>query len=273
MASRALAALARGPEDYLGLRGGARGGGPAGDRALAGEDVRSALAGDWGSRDPARRGSAAGLIGRTEQGRRVKVSLLDEEREVALRRALPPGEAVHRRRLQLPVLGDDRGQATRCWGSSTRSRRWRRRRCARSTGATCERTSRFLRPTSRCSGIFSRRRLTTYKTGRGVSVVAGRAPEAFPDPRAQAGRRSLPHLAEVFRLADTAGSLPTLTSLRRMSVLLTDNGNHPVTTARTGPSRRAHAASGSSCGICPGFRTPGFWRAIPHDHRAPRRLA
>lgn len=98
MASRALAAFARGPEDYLEVYG----------RLIRqarqpvilhwlGDMFDAALAGYWGSTDlDAATATVLALV--REHADRIdgiKISLLDAEREVALRRALPPGVRLY----------------------------------------------------------------------------------------------------------------------------------------------------------------------------------
>ena len=143
MASRALAACARSPDDY------ARVYGRMSWRRCAqpvilhwlGEMFDPALAGYWVG--------AGGLASDPEHARAtdvcadviranaakvdgVKVSLLDAAKEIALRRRLPARRAhVHGRRLQLRRADRRRRSRvtpTRCSASSTRSRRPRRRR-------------------------------------------------------------------------------------------------------------------------------------------------
>ena len=75
-----------------------------------------------------------------------------------------------------------------------------------------------------------------YKTGLAfLSWLAGHQ-DAFVMIRGAQAARSLPHLAEVFRLADSAGLLPDPDlSVRRMSALLTQYGIPPVTIPWPGP--------------------------------------
>lgn len=98
LASRALAAAARGPEDYCDLYGRLV---RLASRPVIlhwlGEAFDPALRGYWGSTDPdAAATTVAGFIG--EHARfidGIKVSLLDAEREIALRAALPAGVRVY----------------------------------------------------------------------------------------------------------------------------------------------------------------------------------
>jgi hypothetical protein len=113
MASRGLAASAAGPDDYAKVYG----------RLLAqvarpavldwlGPMFDPALEGYWGSAglDAAADSVLAIITGHADKVDGIKVSLLDADREVALRRRLPAGvRALHGRRLQLP-RADPRGR-------------------------------------------------------------------------------------------------------------------------------------------------------------------
>lgn len=98
MASRALAACARGPDDYVKVYG----------RILSqvrqpviihwlGEMFDPALAGYWGSRDRDRATETLLAIVHEHAGRidGVKISLLDQRREIAMRRRFPPGVRMY----------------------------------------------------------------------------------------------------------------------------------------------------------------------------------
>jgi hypothetical protein len=98
MASRALAACARGPEDYVKVYG----------RLLSqvrepviihwlGEMFDPALAGYWGSHDRDQQAETLLAIVREHAAKvdGVKLSLLDQPREVALRRRFPPGVRMY----------------------------------------------------------------------------------------------------------------------------------------------------------------------------------
>ena len=130
MASRALAQCARGPDDYLALYG----------RLLKdvsqpvvlhwlGEMFDPALRGYWGSTDtPAALDTVVELIeAHADKVEGIKVSLLDAQWEIALRRRLPAGVKMYTgddfNYAEL-IAGDDSGISMACWASSTRSRRW-----------------------------------------------------------------------------------------------------------------------------------------------------
>lgn len=97
MASRALVAAARGPDDYLALYG--RLITQARDRVILhwlGPMFDPQLAGYWGSEnlDAATDTVLALIRGHPERIDGVKISLLDKEREIGLRRRLPPGVRI-----------------------------------------------------------------------------------------------------------------------------------------------------------------------------------
>ena len=98
MASRHLAALATGPDDYLKVYDAvlSQAGGPVILHWL-GEMFDPRLAGYWGSRDvAAATGTFLDLVrARADQVDGVKVSLLSAEHEVALRAALPAGVRLY----------------------------------------------------------------------------------------------------------------------------------------------------------------------------------
>src|SRR5215813_11564491 len=113
MASRALAACARGPEDYEKVYA----------RILAqvrepviihwlGDMFDPALAGYWGSRDLDQATATCLQIIADNASKidGIKVSLLDADREIALRRRLPPGVRMY--------SGDDFNYPTLIWGDA-----------------------------------------------------------------------------------------------------------------------------------------------------------
>src|SRR3546814_2958525 len=116
MASRALAAVARSPADYEKVYG----------RILAqvrepvilhwlGDMFDPALAGYWGSRDLDRAADTCLAIIGDHAGKidGIKVSLLDDAREVAMRRRLPAGVRMYTGDIVAMQLDDiDRDQGT-----------------------------------------------------------------------------------------------------------------------------------------------------------------
>ena len=126
MASRALARVARSPADYERVY----------DRILSqvrepviihwlGDMFDPALAGYWGSADPMAAMQVALDVINSHAAKvdGVKISLLDKDKEIAMRRRLAAGRAhVHRRRLQLC-----RADRRRCAGPQRRAARHLRR--------------------------------------------------------------------------------------------------------------------------------------------------
>lgn len=169
MASRHLAAAARGPDDYAAVYGRLL---PQVKRPAVlhwlGPMFDPALEGYWGSPDLDTAAEALlALIG--EHASRVdgvKISLLDAGREIAFRRRLPPGVRLYTGDdFNYPELirGDAEGTATRSSASSTPSRRPPPRRCGPSTAATPRPTRRSSRRRSRWRATSSRPRPTTTR--------------------------------------------------------------------------------------------------------------
>lgn len=214
MASRALASLARGPEDYLEVYG----------RLIRqteqpvilhwlGDMFDPALAGYWGSRD-LNRATETVLELIKEHGERIdgiKVSLLDAEREIALRRALPAGVRLYTGDdYNYPELikGDELGHSDALLGifdpiAATAAAALR----ALDSG-DLDRYDALLTPTLPLARHLFAAPTFHYKTGIVfLAWLAGHQDHFTMVAGAQSGR-SVPHLVELFRLADTAGVLP-----------------------------------------------------------------
>ena len=235
MASRALAACARSPDDYALVYG----------RVLAqvrapvilhwlGEMFDPALAGYWvgagglaSDPDHARATAvcAAVISANAAKVDGVKVSLLDAAKEIALARASAAGRAhVHGRRLQLRRA--DRRRRVRPLRRAPRHLRCDRARRVRGADRARRRRSRPVRRHSRADGAVVPPRLrradALLQDGRGVPRVAQRPPDRisrwWADSRARAASC---HLSELFRLADAAGLLrdPELAASRMRAFL------------------------------------------------------
>ncbi|MEU3574089.1 dihydrodipicolinate synthase family protein [Kitasatospora sp. NPDC036755] len=214
MASRALATAARGPEDYLDVYG--RLIGQAGQPVILhwlGEMFDPALAGYWGSADldtatetvlALIRENRAGIDG-------IKVSLLDAEREIALRRALPEGVRLYTGDdFDYPRLirGDELGHSHALLGVfdpiATRAAAALH---ALDAGDT-DRYDALLAPTLPLARHLFAAPTYHYKTGIVfLAWLAGHQSHFTMVGGAQSGR-SVAHLVELFRLADAAGVLP-----------------------------------------------------------------
>ena len=231
MASRALARIARGPEDYLHVYGTLL------DEVeqpvilhWLGTMFDAALAGYWGSPDiPRATAVFTELIGtHTNQVDGVKVSLLDADHEIALRRVLPAGVRLYTGDdFNYPelILGDGQHHSDALLGifaaiypaAST---------ALQALDAGDALRARQILDSTRDLGrhIFSAP-TQYYKTGIAfLSWLNGYQPGFTMVGGLQSGR-SLPHLVQTFRLADRAGLLtdPDL-AVHRLGELLAVNG-------------------------------------------------
>ncbi|MBD0676286.1 dihydrodipicolinate synthase family protein [Streptomyces sp. CBMA156] len=214
MASRALAAQARGPEDYLRVYGRliAQAGRPVVLHWL-GEMFDPALSGYWGSADlDAATATVLALIREHRAGiDGIKVSLLDADREVALRRALPEGVRLYTGDdFNYPELirGDELGHSHALLGVfdpiATRAAAALH---ALDAGDT-DRYDALLAPTLPLARHLFAAPTYHYKTGVVfLAWLAGHQSHFTMVGGAQSGR-SVVHLVELFRLADAAGVLP-----------------------------------------------------------------
>lgn len=227
MASRALAACARSPDDYAKVY----------DRLLAqvkepviihwlGETFDPALAGYWGHADHEKamgvcleviRAHAAKVDG-------VKISLLDKDREIRMRRALPPGVKMYSGDdFHYPELiaGDAQGYSHALLGIFDP--------IAPAAAAALAALARgeegaffaILEPTVPLSRHIFQAPTRFYKTGVVFLAYLNGHQAHFTMVGGQQSGRSLLHLAELFRLADRAGLLrdPELAARRMRQVL------------------------------------------------------
>jgi len=233
MASRELATVAAGPDDYLTVYGAVL---EQADRAVIlhwlGEMFDPKLAGYWGSRDL---GMAAETVLRLIADHPVKVdgikvSLLDAERETALRSALPPGVRLY--------TGDDFNYPALI-ASGSHALLGIFDAIAPAAAAALHalderdmvRYEKILAPTVVLARKVFEPPTFHYKTGLAFLAWLAGHQDAFVMIGGNQAARSLPHLAEVFRLADQAGLLPAPDlAARRMTALLTQYG---ITQTRT----------------------------------------
>ena len=227
MASRELAALARGPEDYLKVYGTVL---AQADRPLIlhwlGEVFDPHLAGYWGSRDVWQASEVVLQLVRANTGKidGVKLSLLDPPHEVALRAALPSGVRLY--------TGDDFNYPSLI-ASGSHALLGIFDAIAPAAAAALFaldagdklRYEEILTPTVPLARKIFEAPTYHYKTGLVfLSWLTGHQ-DAFVMVRGAQSARSLPHLAEVFRLADYAGLLPDPElAARRMTALLAQYG-------------------------------------------------
>ena len=229
MASRALARVARSPDDYRKVY----------DRILGqvreqviihwlGDMFDPALAGYWGSRDlGAAMDIAVDIINANDSKvDGVKISLLDKHKEIAMRRRLKQGVRMYTgddfNYAEL-IAGDEQGYSHALLGifdviAPAAS-------AALVALAANDRT-RFddiLAPTVPLSRHIFRNPTRFYKTGVVFMAYLNGNQDHFTMIGGQESARSTLHLAEIFRLADAAGLLrdPALAVARMRKVLET----------------------------------------------------
>ena len=231
MASRALAAAARAPEDYALVY----------DRLLSqvrdkviihwlGDMFDPALAGYWGHADLDRASEVALDVIRHHSAKieGVKISLLDKEREIAMRRQLPPGVRMY--------TGDDFNYAELIAGDGEKHSDALLGifdAIAPAASAALAALARgnigeffdTLAPTVALSRHVFQAPTRFYKTGVVFMAYLNGHQKHFTMVGGQESARSLLHLAELFRLADAAGLLadPDL-AVRRMASVLHTHG-------------------------------------------------
>jgi hypothetical protein len=227
MASRALAALAGSADDYRAVHATVLGGlrRPAILHWL-GDMFDPALAGYWGSQDLDEATEVFLDIVAANAGKvdGVKVSLLDAEREVALRRRLPEGVRLYTGDdfNYLPLIaGDEHGHSDALLGVLDA--------IAPAAGAALHALDggdraaydRILAPTVPLARKLFEAPTLYYKTGIVFLAFLNGHQDHFRMLAGLESARSITHLAEVFVLADRAGLLrdPGLATGRMRHVL------------------------------------------------------
>jgi hypothetical protein len=214
MASRALAATAQGPDDYLRLYGKLIG--QARQPVILhwlGEMFDPALTGYWGSADLDRAAETVLTLIREHADRidGIKVSLLDADREIALRRALPDGVKLYTGDdFNYPQLirGDELGHSHALLGVFDPIAPVAAAALHALDGGDADRHDALFAPTLPLARHLFAAPTYHYKTGIVfLAWLAGHQEHFTMVAGAQSGR-SVPHLVELFRLADAAGVLP-----------------------------------------------------------------
>ncbi|MFW6693596.1 dihydrodipicolinate synthase family protein [Streptomyces sp. MAR4 CNX-425] len=231
MASRALAACARGPEDYLETYGAllrqARG--PVILHWL-GDMFDPALAGYWGSADlDAASDTFLDVIAQhPDKVDGVKVSLLDASREVALRRRLPrgvrcyTGDDFHYPEL---IEGDEHGFSHALLGVFDPLAPLAAEAVRTLDTGDAAGFRKVLDPTVPLARHLFEAPTRFYKTGVVFLAWLGGHQSHFTMVGGQQSARSLPHLARVYELADTLGLFPEpQLAARRMTAFLAVHG-------------------------------------------------
>lgn len=237
MASRALARIAKSPADYERVY----------DRILSqvrqpvvihwlGEMFDPALSGYWGSTDVEQAmDTALGIIrAHSQKVDGIKISLLDKDKEIAMRRRLPPGVRMY--------TGDDFNYAELIAGDGTGNDLVNQQSDALlgifdaiAPAASAALTAlaegkldtfhAILGPTVPLSRHIFTAPTRYYKTGVVFMAWLNGHQSHFSMVGGQQSTRSVQHLAELFRLADEANLLeqPEL-AVHRMKILMSMHG-------------------------------------------------
>ena len=213
MASRALAASARGPDDYIQVY----------DRLLRqvrepvlihwlGEMFDPALTGYWGhnNADKAMAVCLDILRDHAEKIDGIKISLLDKDKEIAMRRMLPAGLRMYTgddfNYAEL-IAGDRQGYSDALLGIFAAIAPAASSALAALSAGEVQRFYGILEPTVLLSRHIFKAPTRFYKTGVVFMAWLNGHQDTFALLGGQQSARSLPHLAEIFRLADRAGML------------------------------------------------------------------
>ncbi len=213
MASRALAAAAKGPEDYARVY----------DRILSqvtepviihwlGEMFDPALAGYWGHEDhwKAMEVCLSAIEANAAKVDGIKISLLDKDKEIALRRRLPDGVRMYTGDdFNYPELieGDEGGYSDALLGIFDAIAPAASAALAALSGNRTGDFRAILAPTVELSRHIFRAPTRFYKTGVVFMAYLNGLQDHFVMVGGQQSARSIVHLAEIFRLADRAGLL------------------------------------------------------------------
>lgn len=227
MASRHLAAVAAGPDDYTRVYDGVLSqlDGPVLLHWL-GEPFDPAMRGYWGSTDlDAATDTVLDVIGR-HAGRvtGIKISLLDAAREVAMRRRLPAGVRMYTGddfHYDTLIAGDEHGHSDALLGILDAIAAPARAALARLDAGDTAGYAALLAPTVPLARLLFAAPTSAYKTGIVFLAWLNGHQRHFHMLGAAQGLRSVQHLAEVFRLADAAGALadPELAAHRMRAYL------------------------------------------------------
>jgi len=231
MASRALAAAARAPEDYARVY----------DRILGqvrqpvilhwlGEMFDPALEGYWGAKDHDAAMEACLSVLRKNASKvdGIKISLLDKDKEIAMRRKLPEGLRMYTGddfNFAELIEGDAEGHSDALLGIFDAIAPAASEALSFLSENKTTRYHEILQPTVPLSRHIFQAPTRFYKTGVVFMAWLNGHQEHFVMVGGQQSARSVLHFAELFRLADAAGLLadPAL-AVRRMRQLLAVHG-------------------------------------------------
>jgi hypothetical protein len=231
MASRALAAAARGPDDYIRVY----------DRILGqvrrpviihwlGEMFDPALAGYWGAADHAvAMTTCLDVLGaHAAKIDGIKISLLDKDKEITMRRRLPQGVRMYTgddfNYAEL-IAGDAAGHSDALLGIFDAIAPAASAALGRLAEGDEAAFHEILAPTVPLSRHIFRAPTRFYKTGVVFMAYLNGHQDHFAMVGGQQSARSALHLAELFRLADQAGLLadPDM-ACRRMATVMALHG-------------------------------------------------
>ena len=213
MASRALARIATGPADYEAVyaRVLAEAGAPVILHWL-GEMFDPQLAGYWGAGDfpPALETALAVIHANAGKVDGIKLSLLDDDKEVAMRRRLPEGVRMYTGDdFNYPALieGDDRGHSDALLGIFDPIAPAASAALAALAKDDVAAYRRILEPTVPLSRLIFRTPTRHYKTGVVFLAYLNGFQDHFVMLGGAQAMRPLPYFTALFRLADDAGLL------------------------------------------------------------------
>ena len=231
MASRALAASAKSPDDYAKVY----------DRILGqvkepvvihwlGEMFDPALAGYWGKTDHYEAMDVCLSVLEKNKNKvdGIKISLLDKDKEIAMRRKLPKGVRMYTGddfNFAELIEGDAQGHSDALLGIFDSIAPAASQALSYLSSNEKEKYNEILTPTVPLSRHIFRSPTRFYKTGVVFMAWLNGHQEHFVMVGGQQSARGILHFAELFRLADAAGLLsnPDL-ACRRMKQLLSLNG-------------------------------------------------
>jgi len=227
MASRALAACARGPEDYERVYGNIL-------RQVSrpvilhwlGDMFDPALAGYWGHREiaPAMDVCLRIIRNHADKVDGIKISLLDADQEIRMRRMLPPGVKMYTGDdFNYPQLirGDDQGYSHALLGIFDAIAPVAAAAIQAMDAGNMARYDALFEPTVPLSRHIFKKPTYAYKTGIVFMAYLNGHQNHFRMLGGAEGARSVVHLAELFVLADRAGlwADPELAAARMKRVL------------------------------------------------------
>ncbi|MBT5919300.1 MAG: dihydrodipicolinate synthase family protein [Alphaproteobacteria bacterium] len=213
MASRALAAAAKSPDDYAKVYG----------RVLAqvkepviihwlGEMFDPALAGYWGNDDHLKAMDVCldMLADNADKIDGIKISLLDDQKEITMRRRLPDGVRMYTGDdFNYPdlIAGDEQGYSDALLGIFDAIAPVASAALTAMGQGNMDRYHEILAPTVPLSRHIFKAPTRFYKTGVVFMAYLNGHQDHFTMVGGQESTRSAQHLGELFRLADKAGLL------------------------------------------------------------------